>query len=174
MTSPLPVVPPFVKIVRPGTVECGRSNVSLYLSIKWDGSRLSISGVVGPTDSGNARGSCGQVIDSLLAIEKYAKGWDRASAVKLARLWRRWHLNDMRAGTPGQELILRMERSRRRSAGLSPLIGYDEACAYLASVDTLVDDGYKYGCGWLHEDVPADVLEWFAALPDTDKRPAWV
>lgn len=34
--------------------------------------------------------------------------------------------------------------------------------------------GYKYGTKWLHEDVPADVLDFLAALPDTDRTPAWV
>ena len=34
--------------------------------------------------------------------------------------------------------------------------------------------GYKYGSAWLHEDVPADVITWLFALPDTDVQPAWV
>ena len=34
--------------------------------------------------------------------------------------------------------------------------------------------GYKYGTKWLKVDVPASVLEWLQALPDTDKTPAWV
>ena len=34
--------------------------------------------------------------------------------------------------------------------------------------------GYKYGTRWLKEEVPEEVLEFLAALPDTDKRPAWV
>ena len=34
--------------------------------------------------------------------------------------------------------------------------------------------GYKYGSKWLTVEVPADVLDWLQALPDTDKEPAWV
>ena len=34
--------------------------------------------------------------------------------------------------------------------------------------------GYKYGTAWLREDVPAAVLDWLRALPDTDQTPAWV
>lgn len=34
--------------------------------------------------------------------------------------------------------------------------------------------GYKYGTAWKREDVPADVIAELAALPDTDKTPAWV
>jgi len=34
--------------------------------------------------------------------------------------------------------------------------------------------GYKYGSEWKKEAVPADVLEFLRALPDTDVKPAWV
>lgn len=34
--------------------------------------------------------------------------------------------------------------------------------------------GYKYGSSWLKEDVPQDVLEFLASLPESPKRPAWV
>lgn len=34
--------------------------------------------------------------------------------------------------------------------------------------------GYQYGHAWKKEEVPADVLEWLAALPDTKTQPAWV
>ena len=34
--------------------------------------------------------------------------------------------------------------------------------------------GYKYGTSWLKEEVPADVIDWLFALPDTTVRPAWV
>ena len=30
------------------------------------------------------------------------------------------------------------------------------------------------GTAWLREDVPAVVLDWLRALPDTDQTPAWV
>lgn len=34
--------------------------------------------------------------------------------------------------------------------------------------------GYKYGSAWLREDVPADILQWLAGLPDSPVKPAWV
>lgn len=34
--------------------------------------------------------------------------------------------------------------------------------------------GYKYGTSWLKEKVPQDVLDWLFALPETERRPAWV
>lgn len=166
---------PFVKIIRPGTVNVGRRNVSLFIKIKWDGRRLSITGVEGPTASGNAAGSCGQVVDSLGAIETYARGWDFRSVMKLGGVWRRWHLNDMRAGTPAQEEATRAHRKQLDTAeGRHAFDDYRARCAYLESIGLLVDDGYTYGSSWLVEEVPTDVLEWLAGLPDTDRQPAWV
>lgn len=34
--------------------------------------------------------------------------------------------------------------------------------------------GYKYGTSWLKEEVPQDVLDWLFALPETERRPAWI
>jgi len=34
--------------------------------------------------------------------------------------------------------------------------------------------GYRYGSQWLCEDVPDDVIEFLASLPETDVTPAWV
>lgn len=34
--------------------------------------------------------------------------------------------------------------------------------------------GYKYGTAWKKEEVPQEVIDWLFALPETNKRPAWV
>ena len=34
--------------------------------------------------------------------------------------------------------------------------------------------GYKYGNGWMREEVPQDVITWLFSLPDTEVTPAWV
>lgn len=34
--------------------------------------------------------------------------------------------------------------------------------------------GYKYGTAWQLEEVPQEVIDWLFALPDTERRPAWV
>jgi hypothetical protein len=33
--------------------------------------------------------------------------------------------------------------------------------------------GYKYGSAWLKEEVPAEVIDWLFALPDSDERCVW-
>lgn len=78
---------------------------------------------------------------------------------RLYEIWKRWHLNDMRAGTFVQEEILR----QAKASGVS-LNDYDDACNYLQRFDALVDDGYKYGSKWLKEELPQEVIDYVYCL----------
>jgi len=230
----------FTKTVRLGTGDCG----SVYCKIEYTQqngkSKLSISGVEGPTRSGNAIGSCGQIVMSGLNVTEYAPGWSQELIGKFADTWDRWHLNDMRAGCEHQrqswnpeekiEVVtygLNHEGHRAREEALkeasraaiagevanlteagkiligndwfrdlhepqdadSPLSGlYDVKKRETKSAGWVYPHehpkglltkacevcGYKYGSEWLHEDVPEEVLEFLAGLPDTDQTPAWV
>ena len=89
------------------------TKVSVYIKIETK-DHLSISGVIGPLRSGNARGSCGQIDmnfkhrrnedddtrykDRLIPPEafKFAKGWDRTKWLDLLDIWKRWHLKDIK------------------------------------------------------------------------------
>lgn len=80
---------------------------------------------------------------------------------KLARiveLWRRWHLNGMRAGSAVQETYLR-ENPMDPATYRYPKSHYVVASEYLAAAGLNPDaNGYKYGSAWVREEVPADVL----------------
>lgn len=78
---------------------------------------------------------------------------------KLLEIWERWHLNDLRAGTPAQEQALREVKHT-----FSRLDWYTDACNYLSSIDLLIDNGYKYGTAWLTEELPQDVIDYLEAL----------
>ena len=78
---------------------------------------------------------------------------------RLYEIWKRWHLNDMRAGTFVQEEILR----QAKASGVQ-LNDYDEACNYLQRFDAYVDEGYKYGTRWLKEELPQEVIDYICAL----------
>jgi hypothetical protein len=102
----------------------------------------------------------------LLKSEKNLLGWgqiqDQVKEIIPARLyeiWKRWHLNDMRAGTFVQEEILR----QAKASGVE-LNDYDDACNYLQRFDALVDDGYKYGSKWLKEELPQEVIDYVCCL----------
>jgi hypothetical protein len=89
----------------------------------------------------------GQCVDTL---QKYL-GHNRKFR-QIAEIWRRWHLNDMRAGTREQTAIV---------ATMPPVVypasHYEEACKLLDSRGLLIDRGYRYGSAWLVEPLPPEV-----------------
>ena len=72
----------------------------------------------------------GQCLDE---ISKYIKS-DKFKQIH--SLWKKYHLNDMHAGTERQEAAL-------EAAGLTGFASeYRKCCEYLESIGILVDDGY--------------------------------
>ena len=73
----------------------------------------------------------------------------------LVDMWRRYHLNDMHAGTPEQEAEVKRWLGGR---------GYEYTAAreHLREVGLLTVEHngkpYTYGTGWLYEPIPADDL----------------
>lgn len=112
--------------------------------------------------SGKYRHSAGQIQDYLTSSElRLSEGYDQGDLLKIKEIWERWHLNDMRAGTPSQEEFV-------RSWKLENTYDYDRACKALDEVGLLFDDGYKYGSGWLKEEVPDYVIRYLFTLPSVD------
>ena len=86
----------------------------------------------------------GQCLDE---VAKYVKS-DKFK--KIYRLWEQYHLNDMHPGTEKQEEALKV-------AGLNSWANnYSECCDYLESINLLVDNGYKFGTGWLKREIPVE------------------
>jgi hypothetical protein len=93
--------------------------------------------------------------------------------VELVRLWRRWHLNDMRAGTRVQEVAVRAyRRARPHGHGTD---NYAETCRWLDERGLLRHGSwvpkagalpvpYVYGTAWLVEVVPDAVAVRLDAL----------
>jgi hypothetical protein len=156
------------RVVTPGTVDVGRATrATLFVTIEWAKGRLSITGVEGPRSSGNAAGSAGQCTDSLNDVAP-APSWTPSMIARLHEIWNRWHLNDMRAGTPAQESHL-----RTLTFPGYPVSHYEWAMAELAKVGLHPDNGYRYGSSWLRENVPADVLDWLYQLPVSNREHPW-
>ena len=166
----------FKKIVRLGTVlDMG----SFYCKIEYKDDRLSITGVMGPTHNGNSRGSAGQAI---MAFREYdsrgemsirdidpSEDWETDMIRRFLDIWDRWHLNDMKAGSPAQEEYLRQNPVQHHESY------YEKAKAALAAAGLEPDsNGYSYGSSWVCHRVPDKVVEFLRNLPDTDKQPAWV
>lgn len=164
-------MPNFNKVILVGKGPCG----NVFVNIKFNNGKLSITGVEGPMANGNARGSCGQINMGEWEIGEYAPGFDRDVELKLREIWNTWHLNDMQAGSPAQTAFLKANPVTDR------LNYYTKACEALAAAGINPDPGYlrdgkpyRYGSAWLAVEVPENVLSWLQALPNTDITPAWV
>lgn len=97
----------------------------------------------------------GQNIDTLERADEWTS---RAAPLedlrRLAAIWRRWHLNGMKAGCIHQ----------REGSYSDPAIA-NQICP---------ESGYKYGREWLFEEVPSDTVEWlraFLAAPSSGNPP---
>lgn len=146
------------KIVRIG---CMKDTGDTFCKITFDvNGRLSITGVEGPLSSGNARGGCGQIDLHEWGVKTYAPGWNAALVSKFRAIWAEWHLNDMQSACEHQR-----ELGWTYKEHSHPVTFQGEPCPVC---------GYKIGSRWLKKEVPADVLEFLASLPDTDKTPAWL
>lgn len=162
-------------VINPGKSE----GIDIFLKISIKNNNLSISGVHGPYSNGNCFGSCGQILDTLLTTTEYSEGFNRKVVEQLYRYWKRWHLNDLTAGTPEQEKAVRK----------SKLTEYTDICNHLKALGLyevpvesaqpyckheLQEDIYKYGHAWLKEKVPSKVTSWLFKLPETTVPPHWV
>jgi len=122
--------------------------------ITWslDGDRFSMCGEIwnGPQTD------CVSVGQNLEEIAQLFPG--NRKVQRMVDIWRRWHLNDMKAGSPAQEQYLR-ENPIDPAAYAYPKSHYDVACAVLAAAGLNPDpaDGYRYGSAWRTETIPADV-----------------
>jgi hypothetical protein len=112
-------------------VDANKSKVVVEINI--NNGRFSMTGDMG--------GSGGQIYDSIKPAT--------SSQQELIDLWKRYHLNDMKSGTPKQMELVKD-------------LPYVEACAVLERENLLVDilpngDNFTYGEGWLTEELPEDI-----------------
>jgi len=160
------------KTINPGTVE----HRNVFCRIKYDGKRLSITGVHGPSKSGNCYGSCGQIIDTVLQVPygEYSNGWNIDILNNFVAIWDKWHLNDMNAGTIEQTAFI--EEYEKEFPDWR--YDYTEACKVLsaAGLNPVMLDGkeYRYGSKWLYVAVPDEVVDFLDSLPVSEIVPPWV
>lgn len=138
----------------------------MFCEINFTDGRLSIHGVIGPTKSGNAVGSCGQIDMEFYhptvrkdgyykpGMLRFAKEWDTPTFYKFIRYWHDWHLNDMHSECEHQEKL-----------GWTYDTHKGQRCP---------ECGYQIGTAWTKREVPAWVIQFLFSLPDTDRIPNWV
>jgi len=83
-----------------------------------------------------------------------------AKAQRMAEIWKRWHLNDMTAGSPAQEDYLRNNPITWKF----PQSHYTVASQVLADAGLNPDPNYSYkgkpysyGHAWLMEEIPSEI-----------------
>ena len=110
--------------------------------------------------SGDCAGSSGQCQDSIKPKNKAQKN--------LLELWKKYHLNDMKAGTPKQEAALHTPKFEEFYKLTDGHDYYKAACTWLEKKRLYtVDDPrpdhkgekYNYGHAWLTEALPANLWE---------------
>ena len=79
----------------------------------------------------------------------------------LIQMWKKYHLNDLHAGTPEQEKCL--DEHREEIEALEPGYGHYHACCVVLGNYGLYEvdlDGkpYKYGHAWLYRPIPDEDL----------------
>jgi hypothetical protein len=86
------------KILHPLDVEFNGKFFPVFLKVEDERDYFSISGVVAPLPSGNAKGSAGQIDmdfkdgQYIGGKQRYAKGWNESKWKKLLDVWSKYHL----------------------------------------------------------------------------------
>lgn len=153
------------KIVSPGTGPDGR--LFLTVELRGENEELSICGVEGPTRNGDAKGIAGQCVDALERITTHDIPLETIDM--LGKVWKRWHLNTLRAGTPAQEQWIRANPVVFEY----PESHYEAASQALADAGLNPDGEYKYGHAWLTETLPDSVIEFVKNLPAAEHDHPW-
>lgn len=131
---------------------------------------LSITGVVGPKRNGDAHGPSGQICGT--PVEKFHHGWDAVTLEHFYTVWDRWHLNDLKPGTPLQMEYLRQvtppyNRNREKMSY------YDWASGILDAAGLNPDGPDKFGSRWHYEELPAEVVGFLVGLEPSQVPYPW-
>lgn len=101
--------------------------------------------------------SGGQNIDEIASLFPHN---ERVQRVK--EVWKRWHLNDLKAGSPKQEEYLK----NNPITSSYPESHYEKTCKVLAKKGLNPDPDYicsgkpyEYGSAWLKEKLPLEIIK---------------
>jgi len=104
---------------------------------------------------------CGQCLDTIKKYMPHNKTFNQ-----IYDIWKKYHLNDMNAGSPKQSEII------NKYFNDNPFhYDYDLVCLALDSLGLLEDDSYiynnkpyRYGSAWLKTEIPAPVKNQITSL----------
>jgi hypothetical protein len=106
----------------------------------------------------------GQAFDTV--TEDYPYLLENEKLVEIINLWRKYHLNDMHAGTIEQEEAIH----NAIDTGVLKDYDYTKVVEYLKSINLYEVEyegkPYKYGTGWLYRPIPSEDIKRIYALFD--------
>jgi hypothetical protein len=152
----------------------GRRNCEVTIDVEVEDGNVSICGTVWNPRRTDAY-SCGQNLDTIAKLLPHNKRVRR-----IVEIWRRWHLNDLKAGCEHQRAAgwdkLPIDPSqptnvygrffpeqKQASWNMLGWVRPDEHPQGLLT-KACPECGYKYGTEWKREEVPADVLAELEAI----------
>ena len=156
----------------------GKKNCEVTAEISYDERKGTFSAVI---DLWNFKHSDilmgGQCFDEI--AEEFPELMNNEAFKEVHYLWKNYHLNDFHAGTKAQESVLKeaVKNGELKAYGAN---NYQETCSYLESKGLLYDTEYmvektdkngethkvpyKYGSGWLKEDIPEEDVDRIVSL----------
>jgi hypothetical protein len=94
---------------------------------------------------------------------------------KILSLWKKWHLNDLTAGSPNQTKKVEEWRAEHNKDNHSD---YEDVCEYLKSIDLLADKDfiyngkpYVYGSAWLLTKIDTNDYQDMLVIMNNDNTP---
>jgi hypothetical protein len=142
------------KVFNFGKIDFNQTGKKINLAeveVEFDGTRFSASGSVWNSKQTDII-SGGQNLD-----EMYQHLKDNKTFLMIYSLWKQYHRNDMKPGTPKQMAFLSTIK-RPSNAEF-----YTWECEQLEKVNLLIDDldgkPYKYGTAWLTSEIPSYAKE---------------
>ena len=83
---------------------------------------------------------------------------------KLLDVWKKWHLNDTKAGTEKQEKIIDEHMDDQKYAHLDKF--YDRKIEILKDNNLVVDNGIVFGKNWYYQPLPDDVVKFVREIQE--------
>lgn len=128
----------------------GRNNCEAAITWELSGGRFSMCAEIWQPNKRDILAG-GQCVDTVAAFFP-----DNAKAQRMLAVWREWHLNDMTAGSPTQEALLKAHPdadSYEKRLMVLQLAALNPDPEYLHN-----GKPYRYGSAWLKRELPADVI----------------
>ena len=138
-----------------GEYEGGKCYLKWELYNGKNGLCFSMSGERWESNKEMRRGMARDITNGGQCCDRIAAWFPKdAKAARMVEIWSRYHLNDMRTGTPQQMAFIKAWQ-----AG-GARYDYTEACKALeaAGLNPDPETGYKYGHAWPFEEIPAEII----------------